>query len=145
MTGESLDENGVKNKFHVKPEQIIDYLALVGDSADNIPGVPKCGPKTAAKWLAEYQNIDNILSNAEKIKGKVGEYLRNSIDQLHTSKILTTIKLDVDLNINPLDLTQSKINLKSLQKHYENLESKRLLSSLEKYFDKKVQKEPVDA
>tara|TARA_Y100001935_G_C17311122_1_gene516361 strand:+ start:1931 stop:4642 length:2712 start_codon:yes stop_codon:yes gene_type:complete len=143
MTGESLDENGVKNKFHVKPEQIIDYLALVGDSADNIPGVPKCGPKTAAKWLAEYQNIDNILSNAEKIKGKVGEYLRNSIDQLHTSKILTTIKLDVDLNINPLDLTQSKINLKSLQKHYENLESKRLLSSLEKYFDKNGSNEKI--
>jgi DNA polymerase-1 len=92
-----LDVQGVINKFGVRPDQIIDYLALMGDSADNIPGVPKVGPKTAAKWLAEFQTIDELIENADKIKGKVGEALRNNIDQLILSRQLTTIKCDVQL------------------------------------------------
>ncbi len=80
MTGSRYDRDGVKTKFDVYPEQIIDYLSLVGDSADNIPGVPKVGPKTAAKWLGEYQSLDNLLANADKITGKVGENLRASTE-----------------------------------------------------------------
>ena len=75
MTGNILDEAGVKKKFGVRPKQMIDFLALVGDSADNIPGVPKCGPKTAVKWLEHYGSLENLLSLAHEIKGKVGENL----------------------------------------------------------------------
>src|SRR3954453_13365690 len=79
MSGSRLDRGGVKNKFDVFPEQIVDYLALVGDSSDNIPGVPKVGPKTAAKWLNDYSTLDQVGANAEKIAGKVGENLRASL------------------------------------------------------------------
>ncbi|HZW52214.1 MAG TPA: 5'-3' exonuclease H3TH domain-containing protein, partial [Rudaea sp.] len=82
MTNSTLDADGVFAKFGVRPEQIVDYLALVGDSADNIPGVPKCGPKTAAKWLAEYGTLDGIVANADKIGGKIGESLRAALPQL---------------------------------------------------------------
>jgi len=92
-----LDPQGVIDKFCVKPSQIIDYLALMGDTSDNIPGIPKVGPKTAAKWLAEYETLENLVVNADKIKGKVGESLRENINQLPLSKELTTIKLDVAL------------------------------------------------
>ncbi|RUM54141.1 MAG: DNA polymerase I [Methylococcus sp.] len=97
MSGTRLDVQGVMDKFGVRPDQIIDYLALMGDSADNIPGVPKVGPKTAAKWLGEFQTIDELIENAEKIKGKVGEALRDNLDQLALSRQLTTIKCDVQL------------------------------------------------
>ncbi len=82
MTGQVLDPAGVKEKFDVNPDQIIDYLALVGDSSDNIPGVPKVGPKTAAKWLNQYGSLDAIISHAAEIKGKVGESLRANLEQL---------------------------------------------------------------
>jgi len=86
MTNSRLDREGVKAKFDVYPEQIIDYLALIGDSSDNIPGVPKVGPKTAAKWLSEYKTLDNLLAHASDITGKVGESLRENISTLELSK-----------------------------------------------------------
>jgi DNA polymerase I len=80
MTNTRMDVQGVIDKFGVTPEQIIDYLALMGDSSDNIPGVPKVGPKTAAKWLQQYQTLDNLIAHADDIKGKIGENLRASLD-----------------------------------------------------------------
>ena len=97
MTGNILDEAGVKEKFGVRPNQIIDYLALVGDSADNIPGVPKCGPKTAVKWLEQYGSLENLSSSAHEIKGKVGENLRVSLEFLPMSFDLATIREDLSL------------------------------------------------
>ncbi|MDH5737022.1 MAG: DNA polymerase I, partial [Gammaproteobacteria bacterium] len=81
MSNETLDEEGVSVKFGVRPDQIIDYLALIGDTSDNIPGVDKVGPKTAVKWLTEYQSLEGVMENAESIKGKVGENLRSSLEQ----------------------------------------------------------------
>jgi DNA polymerase I len=104
MSNTRLDEAGVMEKFGVRPDQIIDYLALMGDSVDNIPGVPKVGPKTAAKWLNEYGTLDNLMTNADKIKGKIGENLRNSLAQLPLSRELTTIKCNLDLTYHLDDL-----------------------------------------
>ena len=98
MQDRTLDRDGVLDKFGVPPELIIDYLALMGDSIDNIPGVPKVGPKTAAKWLNEWGSLDEVMANAEAIKGKVGENLRDSLDFLPLSRELTTIKCDVELD-----------------------------------------------
>jgi len=97
MNNSRMDVQGVIDKFGVRPDQIIDYLALIGDAVDNIPGVPKVGPKTAAKWLEQYESLDNLIANAEKITGKIGENLRASLEQLPLSKQLTTIKWDIDL------------------------------------------------
>lgn len=106
MTNQTLDEQGVKQKFGISPAQIIDYLTLIGDSIDNVPGVTKCGPKTAAKWLEQYGNLDNIMANAHEVSGKVGEYLRESLAHLPLSKRLVTIKTDVELpfSVNELRL-----------------------------------------
>ncbi|HEY8537818.1 MAG TPA: 5'-3' exonuclease H3TH domain-containing protein, partial [Steroidobacteraceae bacterium] len=90
MTGTRLDRQGVKNKFDVWPEQIVDYLALVGDTSDNIPGVPKVGPKTAAKWLNQYGTLDNLIAHADQIPGKVGESLRASLKDVELSRRLAT-------------------------------------------------------
>ena len=97
MSNETLDIDGVVGKFGVRPEQIIDYLALIGDKVDNVPGVDKCGPKTAVKWLAEYQTLDNIMAHAADIKGKVGENLQAALSHLPLSYQLITLKTDVDL------------------------------------------------
>jgi len=115
MSNTTMNIEGVIEKFGVKPEQIIDYLALMGDTADNIPGVPKVGPKTAAKWLGIYETLDNLIENADKIKGKVGESLRANLDQLPLSRDLTTIKCDLGLNYSIDDLKcqpQDKAELK---------------------------------
>ena len=101
MTGSRLDREGVKTKFEVYPEQIVDYLSLVGDSADNIPGVPKVGPKTAAKWLNEYHSLDNLLAHADAITGKVGESLRENIATLELSRKLARIDCAVTLDSTP--------------------------------------------
>ena len=106
MTETVLDHHAVVEKFGVPPELIIDYLALMGDTVDNIPGVPKVGPKTAAKWLNEFGSLDAVMANADAIKGKVGENLRASLDHLPLSRTLTTIKCDVDL---PLDVEALKM------------------------------------
>ena len=117
MSNTTMNIEGVFEKFGVKPEQIIDYLALIGDSVDNIPGVPKVGPKTAAKWLGLYESLENLIEHADQIKGKVGESLRGSIEQLPLSKQLTTIKCDLNLPYTIDDLkcqTQDKAELKNL-------------------------------
>ncbi|MDD1626854.1 MAG: DNA polymerase I, partial [Methylococcaceae bacterium] len=117
MSNSRMDIQGVIDKFGVKPEQIVDYLALMGDSSDNIPGVPKVGPKTAAKWLEQYQTLENLVANADKITGKIGENLRASLDQLPLAKQLTTIKCDLNLPYSMDDLKRRPINtieLKSL-------------------------------
>jgi len=115
MSNTTMGIEGVIEKFGVKPEQIIDYLALMGDTADNIPGIPKVGPKTAAKWLGIYETLDNLIENADQIKGKVGESLRANLDQLPLSRDLTTIKCDLGLNYSIDDLKcqpQDKAELK---------------------------------
>jgi DNA polymerase-1 len=116
LSNTKMDVQGVIDKFGVKPEQIIDYLALMGDSADNIPGVPKVGAKTAAKWLAKYDNVEQLIASANEIKGKVGEHLRKNFDQLRLSKQLTTLKTDLNLNYTLADLKCQPINLPQLTK-----------------------------
>ncbi len=106
MSRETLCVRGVHKKFGVYPHQIIDYLTLVGDTSDNIPGINKCGPKTAVKWLETYQTLDNLLANANAITGKIGDYLRAGIPQLPLSKKLITIKTDVELPVQFNEITQ---------------------------------------
>ena len=101
MTNATSDTAAVIEKFGVRPDQIVDYLALVGDSVDNIPGVEKCGPKTAAKWLAEYGSLDGVIANAGQIGGKIGENLRNALAHLPLSRELATIRTDVPLDCGP--------------------------------------------
>ena len=98
MSGETLDIEGVKEKFGVRPDQIRDYLALMGDKVDNVPGVEKCGPKTAVKWLEAYGSLTGVMEHAAEIKGKVGENLQAALPQLPLSYDLVTIKTDVDLH-----------------------------------------------
>ncbi|WP_301668831.1 DNA polymerase I [Neisseria benedictiae] len=98
MSGETLDIEGVKAKFGVRPDQIRDYLALMGDKVDNVPGVEKCGPKTAVKWLEAYGSLAGVVEHAAEIKGKVGENLQAALPQLPLSYDLVTIKTDVDLH-----------------------------------------------
>ena len=98
MSGETLDIEGVKEKFGVRPDQIRDYLALMGDKVDNVPGVEKCGPKTAVKWLEAYGSLAGVMEHAAEIKGKVGENLQAALEQLPLSYDLVTIKTDVDLH-----------------------------------------------
>ncbi|MDA0678893.1 MAG: DNA polymerase I [Proteobacteria bacterium] len=131
MTGSVLDREGVKKKFDVFPEQIIDYLALVGDSSDNIPGVPKVGAKTAAKWLNQWPTAEEILANANDIAGKVGESLRDNVDQLHMSQTLATIRQDIELQDGPKDLRRRPPDTEKLKALYSRLELKRLLGLLE--------------
>ncbi len=115
MSNTRMDIDGVQQKFGVMPEQIIDYLALMGDSVDNIPGVPKVGPKTAAKWLKEYGSLDAIIEHADQFKGKIGENLRASLDFLPLSKTLTTIKCDLDLPYCVADLKQQASDVAELK------------------------------
>ena len=129
MSNEVLDEAGVMNKFGVKPEQIIDYLALVGDTSDNIPGVNKVGPKTAVNWLTKYETVDNIITNADEIPGKVGEYLRAGIEQLKLSQQLTTIKKDVELDFGINDLAVGKRDADKLHQLFTEMEFKTLIKS----------------
>ncbi|MCL7420766.1 MAG: DNA polymerase I [Methylobacter sp.] len=110
MSNVRLDIQGVIDKFGVKPAQIIDYLALIGDTVDNIPGVPKVGPKTAAKWLEQYETLENLIACADQIKGKIGDNLRASLAQLPLSKQLTTIKCDLDLPYGLEDLKRRPVD-----------------------------------
>lgn len=98
MTNEKLDIDGVKEKFGVPPELIVDYLSIIGDAVDNVPGVPKAGPKTANKWLAEFGNLDNLIANADQVKGVVGENLRATLAWLPQARQLITVKTDCDLS-----------------------------------------------
>lgn len=122
MTDSTMDVDGVKEKFGVRPDQIIDYLALIGDTVDNIPGVPKCGPKTAVKWLSEYESLQGVIDNSDAIKGKVGENLRASLSFLPLSYELATIKTDLKLpqNLDEIEHeAEDKAELLSLFKEYE--------------------------
>ena len=131
MTNSTLDPAGVVQKFGVRPDQIIDWLALVGDSADNIPGVPKCGPKTAAKWLGEYGTLDAIVANADKIGGKIGESLRAALPQLPMSRQLATIKTDVELDVKPSGLAFHDPDTEKLRTLYTRYEFKVALKELD--------------
>jgi len=131
MSGQVLDRDGVKAKFDVYPEQIIDYLALVGDSSDNIPGVPRVGAKTAAKWLNEYPTADAIIENADNIAGKVGESLRDNIEQLRLSQALATIRQDVDLPVSFDDLQPMAADADTLRKIFSRFELRTLLRQLD--------------
>jgi DNA polymerase I len=130
MTGSRLDRAGVKAKFDVHPEQIVDYLALTGDTSDNIPGIPKVGPKTAAKWLGQYGSLDEIVAHAAEIPGKVGESLREHLDRLDLSRRLATISCDVDLDKAPEELTRRSPDTTKLRELYTRLELSSLLRQL---------------
>jgi len=131
MSGQVLDRDGVKAKFDVYPEQIIDYLALVGDSSDNIPGVPRVGAKTAAKWLNQYPTADAVVENADDIAGKVGESLRDNIEQLRLSQALATIQQDVDLPVSLDELQPTAADADTLRKIFSRFELRTLLRQLD--------------
>jgi len=132
MNDSHMDREQVIAKFGVPPERIVDYLALVGDTSDNIPGVPKCGPKTAVKWLNAYGSLDEIMAHADEIKGKVGENLRASLDQLPMARELATIKCELELDYSPDDLKQTAPNIEELRELYSWAGSTRLLASLDR-------------
>jgi DNA polymerase-1 len=131
MTDTHMDRQGVVDKFGVTPEQIVDYLALMGDSVDNIPGVPKVGPKTAAKWLSEFGTLDELMQRADEIKGKIGENLRNALDQLPLSKALTQIKCDVSLPLSLEQLQPTEPDQVHLRDAFARLEFKSWLEALD--------------
>ncbi|MGJ8688737.1 MAG: DNA polymerase I [Gammaproteobacteria bacterium] len=122
MNNESLDPEGVVNKFGIGPERIVEYLALMGDKVDNIPGVPGVGPKTAVKWLQEYGSLEGLLENAEKVKGKIGERLRENIEQLWLSHELATIKRDVALDVEIDQLVHAEEDSEALHDLYSTFE-----------------------
>jgi DNA polymerase-1 len=131
MTNTTLDEAGVFERFGVRPDQIVDYLALVGDSVDNIPGVEKCGPKTAAKWLARYGSLDGVIANAAAIGGKIGENLRKAIAHLPMSRDLATIRTDVALDCSPTDLALRPRDVETLRGLYQRYEYNAALKDLQ--------------
>ena len=130
MTEVALDREGVVDKYGVTPEQIVDYLALMGDSIDNIPGVPKVGPKTAAKWLGQYGTLDEVIARADEIKGKIGDNLRASLDKLPLSRQLTTIDCNVKLDRGVDDLTMGPADEDKLRAYFEEYEFKPWLEEL---------------
>ena len=130
MDGAVLDAAGVEGKFGVRPESIVDYLTLVGDTVDNVPGVPKVGPKTAVKWLAQYRTVEEVVAHAGEIKGKVGENLRASLEQIPLSKELVTIRRDVPLDVGPLDLELCEPDTETLKTIYGELEFRTWLGEL---------------
>ena len=132
MTNEELDIDGVQNKFGVPPSSIIDYLTIIGDKADNVPGIEKVGPKTALKWLNEYKSLEKIVKNSEKFGGVVGENLRKSIDWLPTAKDLITIRCDLDIKVNWDEFIKKEPNNKILQEIYKEFNFSRWLQDLEK-------------
>ena len=129
MNNQIYDVAGVKNKFGVLPTQIIDYLALVGDTSDNIPGVPKCGPKTAVKWLSEFKDLAGIVQNAESFTGVVGQNLRDSIQDLDRNVELVTLKKDVELSVSLDELLAASENQDELNKLFASLEFKNWVKS----------------
>lgn len=130
MTDTVMDEAGVEEKFGVRPDQIVDYLALVGDASDNIPGVPNCGPKTAVKWLTAYASVEGIINHADEIKGKVGENLRNSLETLRLSYRLATIKLDVALEVTPEELVLTPPDAEALRQLFTEYEFRQWVGEL---------------
>lgn len=130
MTDQLLDSHGVKEKFGVSPEKIIDYLTLIGDNIDNIPGVPKVGPKTAAKWLNQYGSVEAIIKHANKVKGKVGENLRAHLDKLPLARQLVTVISDLSLEKKPMDLVPLQKNREKLIELFTTFEFKSWLAEI---------------
>ncbi|MBA3563022.1 MAG: DNA polymerase I [Gammaproteobacteria bacterium] len=130
MSGTVLDPAGVRNKFGVTPAQIADYIALIGDTSDNIPGVPKVGPKTAAKWLTEYGSLAGLVAHAAEIPGKVGESLREHLERLELSRRLTEIRCDLELELNAADLRRQAPEYDALRELYARFELASLLRQL---------------
>lgn len=130
MSNEVLDEAGVSAKFGVPPQRMLDYLMLVGDASDNVPGVEKVGPKTAVKWLTHYGSLDNVVAHADEIKGIVGDNLRNTLDWFDTARQLIMIKCDVDLPIKITDLAPQPQDTAQLIHWYEKLDMKASLREL---------------
>ena len=118
MNNARYDRTGVIEKYGVPPERIVDYLALVGDTSDNVPGIPKVGPKTAVKWLTEYGSLDEIIANAESFTGKVGQYLRENLGQVLLSKRLVVLKTDLELPLEPQQLLITDQDKAALREHY---------------------------
>ncbi len=131
MTSTVTDRDGVIAKFGVPPERIVDFLALTGDSIDNVPGVAKCGPKTAAKWLAEYGSLDGIIEHAAEVGGKIGENLREALGQLPLSRELVTIKTDVPLDVGVTDLAPRAKDVDALRALFTRYEFKQALKELD--------------
>ena len=129
MNNQVYDVAGVEGKFGVHPNQIIDYLALVGDTSDNVPGVPKVGPKTAVKWLSEFKTIKGIIENADSLTGVVGQNFRDSISDLDRNVELVTLKKDVDLKISLENLLEAKEDQDELNKLFTYLEFKTWVNS----------------
>ena len=132
MSNERLDIEGVKTKFGVPPDRIVDYLALMGDAVDNVPGVEKVGPKTAAKWIAEYGSLDGVMTNAANIKGVVGENLRRALDWLPTGRTLVTVKCDVPLAIEFDELGYKPADVGKLDALFEKFGFKGMRAALGK-------------
>jgi len=132
MSGSVLDRERVIEKFGVPPERVIDLLALMGDSIDNIPGVPKCGPKTAAKWLQQFGDLDQVIARADEVGGKIGENLRAALPQLPLSRQLATIKLDCELEFAPRDLALRERDVNALRELYTRYAFTQALKELEK-------------
>lgn len=130
MSNLTLNTHGVKEKFGVMPHQMIDYLTLVGDTSDNVPGVTKCGPKTAVKWLAQYETLDNLVAHASDIGGKIGEHLRASLPHLPLSKKLVTIKTDLALPLTLSELIPKPADREQLIALTEAFEFKNWLNEL---------------
>jgi DNA polymerase-1 len=131
MSNTVLDRAGVKAKFDVFPEQIIDYLALVGDSSDNIPGIEKVGPKTAAKWLGQYQTLDGLIADAANVAGKVGENLRAGLGTLELARKLATIRTDLPLPVTIEGLKRREPDVPALRELFSRLELRSLLKQLD--------------
>ena len=132
MSNEKLGVAGITEKFGVPPNRIIDYLALMGDTVDNVPGVEKVGPKTAAKWIAEYGSLDGVMANAANIKGVVGENLRKALDWLPTGRVLVTVKCDVALPFDFDTIDHKERDIAKLDKLYEGFGFKGMRAALHK-------------
>jgi DNA polymerase-1 len=124
MSNETLDEKSVVEKFGVRADQVLDLLTLTGDAVDNVPGVPKVGPKTAAKWLAEYGSLDRVVEQSRAIGGIVGENLRATLDWLPQARRLLTIRTDCDLSVGPTELAPQPFDAAKLRELYERFEFK---------------------
>ncbi|HYX74098.1 MAG TPA: DNA polymerase I [Steroidobacteraceae bacterium] len=131
MTDTRLDREAVKLKFDVYPEQIVDYLALIGDNIDNIPGIDKVGPKTAAKLLAQYGNLDGLIAHLGEVPGRVGENLRAGLATLELSRRLATIRTDLELSVSLEELIPRPPQVAKLREHYQRLELRGLLRQLD--------------
>ena len=130
MTDTHMDIDGVLDKFGVRPDQIVDFLALTGDKADNIPGVEKCGPKTAAKWLTQWQNLEGVMANADDVKGKIGEYLREALEILPLSQDLATIRKNLELEKGVNDFAREAVDEAALREFLQHNEFNSWLQEL---------------